>query len=304
MPPRRLLLGVLVTVIWGFNFSLIKIAEDVFHPFLLSTLRFVLCVFPAVFFFPRPKVPFRYILLYGLVFGVLNFGLLFAGISAGLAPGLASVVLQLQVFFTIIFGILLVHDPIRPHHVAGILLGFTGIGVTFAITDGSMTVFGLLLVAGAGLAWGLANALARMARPQDAVGFMVWTSVVPILPLAALTVLFEGLDSIQESFANLTWGAAGSVLYLVYPTTLFGYAVWNNLLRQHPTAVVAPLSLLVPFFGLAGSMLIFGERITLVKGIAVALMIFGLAVNQFWPRLVRRPEPPAPSAEPVPSIAP
>lgn len=301
MPPRRLALGVLVTVIWGFNFSLIKLGEDVFHPFLLSTLRFILCVLPAVFFLPRPRVPLKLILAYGFVFGVLNFGLLFAGIAAGLSPGLASVVLQLQVFFTILFGVLLVRDPIRPHHVAGILLGFAGVGVTFAITDGSITVLGLVMVAGAGLAWGLANVIARIAQPDDAVGFMVWSSVVPILPLAALTLIVEGYDSVVQSFTHLTWGAVGAVLYLVYPTTLFGYAVFNNLLRRYPTSVVAPLTLLVPFFGLAGSMLIFGERLTWLKVAAVALMVLGLSVNQFWPRLRRRKaEPAAPATAPEP----
>jgi O-acetylserine/cysteine efflux transporter len=152
-----------------------------------------------------------------------------------------------------------------------------------------------VLVAGAGLAWGLANVIARIAQPGDAVGWMVWSSVVPILPLAALTLIFEGFGSVERSFANLSWGAAGAVLYLVYPTTLFGYAVFNNLLRRHPTSVVAPLTLLVPFFGEAGSMLMFGERLTPLKVVAVALMILGLSVNQFWPRLVKR-RPPAPAA--------
>lgn len=287
MPAKRLLLGILVTAVWGFNFSVIKVAEGVFQPFMLSTLRFVFCAFPAVFFLPRPKVPLRFLVAYGLVFGVLQFGLLFADIEAGLSAGLSSVVLQVQVFFTILFSALLTHDRIRQYQIAGIVLGFAGVGIIFAVGGSSMTVAGVLLTAAGGAAWGLANVIAKMAEAADPIGFMVWASLVPILPLVAITIGLEGVSSISWSFQHLTWGSVGSVRYLVYPTTLFGYTVWNSLLRKYPTSVVAPLTLLVPVFGLAGSMLLFSERLTAMKVLAVLLMISGLAVNQFWPRLPR-----------------
>ncbi|MEV8515108.1 EamA family transporter [Dactylosporangium sp. NPDC051484] len=304
MPLRSLLLGLSVTVIWGFNFSFIKVAEDGFHPFLLATLRFVLTVIPAIFFFPRPKVPFKLVLAYGFVFGALQFGLLFAGIAAGLSAGLSSVVLQLQVFFTILLGVLLMKEHIKPWQIAGVVLGFSGVAVTGLVQDGSVTIAGLLLVAGAGLSWGLANVIVKKAKPADPVGFMVWASTVPVVPLAIVTVLVEGTDSVRTSFSHLSWGIAGAVLYLVYPTTLFGYSVWNGLLRRYPTSLVAPLTLLVPFFGMAGSMLIFGEELTVLKVLAACLMILGLCVNQFAGRFGAKPAPAAaPATEPAISVA-
>lgn len=306
MPLRALLLGVFVMLIWGLNFSAIKLAEDVFEPFLLATLRFLLCVVPIILFFPRPRVPFRYVAAYGVVFGVAYFGLLFGGIYAGLSPGLASVVLQLQVFFTILFGVALMDERIKGYQPFGILLGFSGVALTATIEDGSVTIVGLIMVAGAGLSWGLANVIVKKAKPADPLGFMVWSSTVPILPLLFLTILVEGADSIARSFTSLTWASVGGVLFIVYPTTLFGYAVWNTLLKRYSTSLVAPLTLSVPFFGIAGSMVIFGEQLTAMKAFAATLMIIGLAVNQFGGKLFsrrtgdRQPAPPAPAPDRVP----
>jgi O-acetylserine/cysteine efflux transporter len=281
MPANQLALGVLVTMLWGLNFSIIKVAEEVFSPFMLATLRFVLCCLPAIFFLKRPKVPARYFIGYGIIFGVFQFSLLFFGIHEGLSAGLASVVLQMQVFFTIALAILLLHERLNARHVVGTLLAFGGVAIIGFATSGSATLVGTLLVVGAAASWGLSNILVKVGKPSDMVAFMVWSSLIPPIPLFLLTLTTDGWGSIEHSFAHLTWAASGSVLYLVYVTTLFGYAVWNNLLRQYRASVVAPLTLLVPVFGMLGSMVVFGEALTTTKVIAASLMVLGLLVNHF-----------------------
>ncbi|MEA3122607.1 MAG: O-acetylserine/cysteine efflux transporter [Paraburkholderia sp.] len=66
-------LAVLVTALWGINFSVIKIGLGTFDPLLLAALRFIFCALPWVFFFKRPNVPFKYVFWYGLVLGALQF---------------------------------------------------------------------------------------------------------------------------------------------------------------------------------------------------------------------------------------
>jgi O-acetylserine/cysteine efflux transporter len=194
-------------------------------------------------------------------------------------------------------------ETIRPLQVVGIVLGFAGVAVTATVDDGSVTIAGLLMVAAAGLSWGFANTIVKVAKPADPVGFMVWASIVPIVPLALMAVLVEGVDSITHSFTHMSWDTVGAVLYLVYPTTLFGYSVWNSLLRNYPTSLVAPLTLLVPFFGMAGSMIIFDERLTGLKVAAATLMILGLAINQLAGRLSIGRRQPVAEAEPVRTVA-
>jgi O-acetylserine/cysteine efflux transporter len=69
-----------------------------------------------------------------------------------------------------------------------------------------------------------------------------------------------------------------SILFQAYPTTLIGYWVWNSLISKYPVSSVAPLSLLVPIFGFAGSATIFGEVIGTAKIAACILILSGLIV--------------------------
>lgn len=50
-------LALLVVVVWGLNFVVIKVGLHHMPPLLLAGLRFLLVAFPAIFFVARPKVP-------------------------------------------------------------------------------------------------------------------------------------------------------------------------------------------------------------------------------------------------------
>src|SRR5215213_7853569 len=157
MPVAHLLLGVLVMALWGFNFVVIKVGLDSFDPFLLAALRFLLSCLPWVLLFRRPKLPFRYVALYGAFFGIGQFGLLFAGIHAGFSAGLASVVMQLQLFWTIGFAALLLGERVTGRQLVGIGVAAAGMAMIGGISDGSVTLVGALLVVAASSSWAMAN---------------------------------------------------------------------------------------------------------------------------------------------------
>src|SRR5215216_541015 len=104
MPARSVALLVLVTAVWGVNFVLIHKGLEHFPPLLFNALRFALMAVPAIFLVGRPRVPWRYVLGIGATLGVVKFGLLFVSIDQGLPVGLSSLLLQLQVVFTIAFA--------------------------------------------------------------------------------------------------------------------------------------------------------------------------------------------------------
>ncbi|MFC4278651.1 EamA family transporter [Achromobacter aloeverae] len=286
MKLRDLLLAVVVTALWGINFSIIKIGLGAFDPFVLAALRFLFCALPWVFVIKRPRTPFRHVFWYGLVLGVMQFGLLFLAIRLGLSAGMASVVLQLQVFFTIGFGALSLGERIKPRQFAGMLLAFAGV-VAVTRTDGAGSTLAIALVVGAAASWGIANIIVKRSGASDMLGFTVWSSLVPPLPLLGIALAISGPARVAADLSNVGWHGALAVGYLVYPTTILGYSAWNYLLRKYPTPLVAPLSLLVPIFGMFGSMLIFHEELTARKLLAAGLVLGGLLINMVgWP--VRR----------------
>src|SRR5437764_924007 len=103
MPLLHCFLAIVVAFIWGLSFVVIKLGVGSTPPLLLAALRFTFAALPAVFLVPRPKTGWRIVASYGFFLGVAQFGLLFAAISLGMPASLASVVMQAQVFFTILF---------------------------------------------------------------------------------------------------------------------------------------------------------------------------------------------------------
>jgi len=57
--PRDVALALLVVLLWGVNFVVIKAGLAGISPFVLGALRMLFTAVPAVFLLPRPRVPFR-----------------------------------------------------------------------------------------------------------------------------------------------------------------------------------------------------------------------------------------------------
>jgi O-acetylserine/cysteine efflux transporter len=77
-------------------------------------------------------------------------------------------------------------------------------------------------------------------------------------------------------WAAVLWQSAGN--------TLFGYAVWGWLLARHPAALVVPMALLVPVFGMGSAAWWLAEPLPGWKLGAAALVMAGLVLNLWWPR--------------------
>jgi O-acetylserine/cysteine efflux transporter len=285
-------LALIITAIWGLNFSIIKLGLATLNPNLMAALRFTLCALPAVFFVPRPKVAWHYWVLYGLLFGVLQWGAVYAGIYFGLSAGLASLVLQMAVFFTMVGGVFFFNERVTAPLLFGTAVAFSGVALVFMYAEGQATVLGLGLVIVGALAWAAANLVVKRAKPANMFGFLVWSSLVAPIPLLALSYGFTGPQRIVQSLAHMDGTTIFSILFQVYPTTLFGYAVWNGLLKKYPVSTVAPLTLCVPLFGMLGSVLLFGETLPGYKWLAMSCILAGLLINRFgsgWWRQMQAP---------------
>ena len=271
MHPKDLLLAVLVTAIWGINFSLIKLGLVSLDPFTLAAFRFLLCAIPLVFFVEKPDVSLMYIATYGLIFGVGLWGIVSLGIYFGISAGVASLVLQFSAFLTVLLGFLLLNEKISQFKKWGSALALAGLVLIITITDGSVTYIGLALVLFGALSWSLANIIVKKSGTKKMFAFLVWSSVFSPIPLFLL--------------GSMTQDENYSILFQVYPTTLFGYWVWNSLLKKYPASTVAPLSLLVPIFGLIGSSVLLDEAMGTKKILASILIISGLTISVLGERL-------------------
>jgi len=282
VPFPHLLLALAVVAVWGTNFVVIKGALTEVPPLLLATMRFALSALPWLLFIKRPAVAWRHLVAYGVLIGFM-FGLLFLAMRADVSPGLASLLMQSQVFFTLLLVSWLHHEHVPREQLGGIALatlGFALIGwQSFAQTQQDVTPLGLALALGGALCWACGNVVSRSIGKVDMLGFMAWSSVFAVPPLLILSLLFEGWAAFSVTLPHASLGAWAAMLWQSLGNTLFGFGAWGWLLARHPAATITPMALLIPFFGMGASALLLGEPLPGWKIGAAALVIGGLALN-------------------------
>ncbi|MEO8155205.1 MAG: EamA family transporter [Rhizobacter sp.] len=287
-PWRHLLLALAVVTVWGSNFVIIKLALAHLPPLLFAALRFALAFFPAVLFLPRPAASWRNLVVYGLLIGVGQFGVLYLAMKGNISPGLASLVIQSQVFFTIVLAMRVARERVQPYQWLALVLGAGGIAVIGAHTGGDTTVLGLLMVLAAAFSWACANMVSKRAGNINMLSYVVWSSAVAVPPLVVLSLMFEGWPAIETGLREadaLTWWA---VVWQAVGNTLFGYAAWGWLLARHSAASITPMALLVPVFGMAAASWMLAEPLPGWKLGAAGLVLCGLGLNMLWPRVKAR----------------
>ena len=291
LTPRDLALTLAVVAIWGYSFVPIKVALNEVPPFTLAAVRFFVAAVPMVLFVRAPAMPWTGVAAYGFAIGVCQFGLLFLGIQLGMPAGLSSLVIQVQVFFTIGLAVMFAGDHVRRHNLVGAAVAATGIVVLagYKLASGMTgTMLGFLAIIASAIAWAAGNTVAKRSAADygaDMFALTVWSSLVPPIPLLALGYVFEGGSSIFAAVAHMSPIAWGCVLIMSYGATLFGFGSWNALLHRYPTALISPFALLIPISGLASAAAFLGESLAPPQMAGAALVFLGLVVNVYGLRI-------------------
>ena len=279
MHKKHLTLAVLVTAIWGLNFPVTKLGLAAIDPLLLTALRFTLAALPWVFFVKRPPIAIKWLAAYGLIFGVAMWALINLGIEWGVPPGTAALLIQFSAFFTMGWGVLLFREHLSPGQMLGMGLAVLGLVSIILASPGHGTTLGYGLLLVSAFSWSVGNVIIKQSKVREMFAFVVWASVFPPIPLLALTWLAHGPAPFAALATQFEWVAVFSLLFQVYAATHFCYWGWNLLLREYPVSTVAPLSLLIPVFGIAGSMLMLGHRVGFSEGVSMVLILSALAVG-------------------------
>ncbi|MDX6022194.1 O-acetylserine/cysteine exporter [Scandinavium sp. V105_16] len=287
------LLALLVVVVWGLNFVVIKVGLHNMPPLMLAGLRFLLVAIPAIFFVARPKVPLSLLLGYGLTISFGQFAFLFCAINFGMPAGLASLVLQAQAFFTILLGAVAFGERLQGKQMAGILLAVFGVLVLIeaSLNGQHVAMLGFFLTLAAAFSWACGNIFNKKimqlnTRPA-VMSLVVWSALIPVLPFMLASALLDGPAVMVQSLVNIDLTTILSLVYLAFVATIVGYGIWGSLLGRYETWRVAPLSLLVPVVGMASAALLLDETLSALQLVGALLIMGGLYINVFGLRLRR-----------------
>ncbi len=284
-------LALAVMAIWGTNFVVIRWGLEEFPPLAFACLRFFFSAVPALFFLKLPVTPWRYLVAYGVLLGAGQFGLLFMAMNGHISPGLASLLIQMQVIFTIVLSVLLFHERVPATAIVGTALAVAGLATVGAHFDATITPLGLTLILLAAFCWGCANLCVKMAARRgqfNMLAFIVWSSVFAVPPLLFLSLVFEGPTAIELALRNATAGGWLAVAWQATGNTLFCFAAWSWLLSKYDAATVTPYALLIPVFGMGASAAMLGEPMPPWKLVAGAMVLGGIAIITLAPLLRRR----------------
>lgn len=281
LTPKHLALTLMVILIWGLNFVAIFYGLKGFPPFLLCAVRFGLSALPWVFIFPKPKAPWRMIIGYGVFNFAMQFGLLFTGIHLGLSPGLASLVLQVQVFFSIGLAFLFFRDRPSAWKICGSLISFIGIGIVALKVGGGATFVGLILALLASFAWATGNMFTKKVDATSSLSLVVWGNLIAFPFMVILSLMLEGPGLVLSSLQNVSWATIAAIIYIVYISTHVGYGTWGFLLNSYSTSAIVPFTLLIPVIGFISSALLLGEDLSSWKLLASFFIMAGLVFNLF-----------------------
>ncbi|KQQ86392.1 EamA family transporter [Massilia sp. Leaf139] len=279
-----------VVVVWGTNFVAMKLGLREVTPFQLGAGRYLFALLPLLLFVRPPQLAPRWVVLYGLFQGVGQFGLLFLALREGMSASLAPVMLQMQVFFTALFAWLILKEPVGRRLQAA--MGIAALGLACLCVDAlgrgsQVTLAGFLLSIASAAMWAASNIVVRIAQRStprfDVLPFMVWSSMVPILPFILLSLAFDP-PATRWDWRAVSGTAWGAMAYLGWFATILGYAMWTGLLKRHPANRVAPFSLAVPPVGIAAGMLALDETVTAWQWAGIVLVVASLALVMLKPR--------------------
>ena len=306
MTPLHIALAVLVAFIWGVNFTFIVWGLESFPPLMLTAMRFFFTAVPLVLFLKPPKFN-RSLFIYAIGTFVMQYAFVFTAMHLGASAGLTALVLQLQIFITVLLAYLILGEAVSRIQIIGMLVGVLGLSVIALNLGGDMPLIGFVCILIAAIGWSFGNIASKQASKQvntkamqqeagvsnmpsnvspniigskasavSALALVVWGALIACVILTLSSLLFERAAWTLTTFTQASLKSWLSLGFIVYISTLIGFGLWAHLLAQNTASKIVPFALLVPIFGMATSVLLTGEQVTWWKLLAMVLILSGL----------------------------
>lgn len=275
---RDTCLALLAALIWGATFPISAIALEGTPPIFFTFLRFLgAAVFVVVV--PRPKIAWTKLAALGLLLGAGQYGLMFVAMAQGMPAGVAAVLVHTQAIFTVLIAIVFLNERPTARTYVTLLLAAAGLACLLLDRLQGGALLGFVLMIAAALCGASGNVVLKTVGQVRMISVVVWMSLVPLLPLALLSLSLEGGNSVSVLVGTVSWKTMAAVAYSAVLATVVVFAIWGRLLVKYSTGHVAPFFLLVPMLGLGLSALILGEKFSALQLSGSALIIGGLVLS-------------------------
>jgi drug/metabolite transporter (DMT)-like permease len=253
---------ILLALIWGYNWVVMKIALRDCGPFTFAALRSML---GALMLFPllplkggsvAPPKAIKGIILLGLFQTAGFLGFTFWALVEG-GAGKTAVLVYTMPFWVLILARLFLGERIRGAQWLAVLLSITGLLLIFEPWHGRGGLFSQVLAVLAGMFWAVSVILAKQLMKREE---------IPLLGLTAWQMLFGAIPLVIVAFfvpeGPVNWSSpfVFALLYNVIPGNAVAWLLWLYILEKLPAGVAGMGSLIIPVVGVLSAWLQLGER--------------------------------------------
>jgi drug/metabolite transporter (DMT)-like permease len=289
--PTEIALLVMLSVLWGASFTLIKVAVETIPPATVVAIRVALAAAILVAVarwqgqaMPDDRAAWRDYFVQGLLQSALPFTLISWG-EVAIASGLAGVLNATPpIFVFLITWLTTRHDPPDRQKILGVAVGFIGV-VAIIGPDALRGIAGAplaqLAILGASLSYALAALWARRLRESPAVVTAAGTMICAAAVMAPLALVWDRPWTLAPSARSVAAALALAVL-----STTLAMIIFFRLLRTLGALATTSGSYLRAGASVILGMLFLGEDLDASSVLGMALIVLGVAAvnGQLWRR--------------------
>jgi drug/metabolite transporter (DMT)-like permease len=272
----------ILTLLWGFNFSTIKYVNQGISPVFASTLRSVIASICGVIYCIRKKEKLFHTdirLFHGFIVGLL-FGLEFACIYFGMlyTDAARSVLFVYLSPFVVAVGahFFLKGDRLTLLKIVGLILAFTGILIVFGgrpRTAKATILVGDLLEITAAILWGATTLYIKrfMADKVHPIHTFLYQLIfsIPILFIVSLILEPQWIYKIEVSIIVF-------LLYQSFIVAFISYFIWFKLIHEYSVSRLSAFTFFTPIFGVLFGILFLNEELTVSLMMGLPMVSLGI----------------------------
>lgn len=279
---KAILIITILTLLWGFNYTAVKVSNEGLSPIFTSTLRSVIASLCGIVYCLRKGQKLFHtdiMLFHGFMVGLL-FGLEFACIYFGLlyTDAARSVVFVYLSPFVVAVGahLFLKGDRLTLTKTIGLILAFLGVVIVFqgrpSGAKPTMLIGDILQITAAFL-WGATTIYIKryMAEKVNPINTFLYQLFFSIPILFAVSLILE-----PHWVKDMTFAVSASLFYQSVIVAFISYFIWFWLIHEYSVSRLSAFTFFTPVFGVLFGVLFMGEEFTLSLMVGLPMVCLGI----------------------------
>ena len=270
---------ILLCLLWGFNWVVMKVANGYFSPAFFAMLRFSsgAAILLAVMLVRRIPLPERKYWPWIIFTGVTQIAFCNAAMQTALVDlgsGMAAMLNYTMPIWVAILARIFLKEELSWRKICGIVLSLLGLGVLLNVDlSGNFKAIGLAL--SAAMVWGAGNvAMKGKLMGCDLTALTAWQMLTGALVLMPYTYL-AGETVAQWNMVSLLCVAYNGAL-----ASAVAFLLWCYIIKHMEAGKAAISILATPVVGVLGGIICLGETMTPMMGAGMLLVFAGIFMAQ------------------------